>query len=66
MKTAVRLDALVHDDLDLLQLELEIARRADELRRFSVGLRDLRDRECWLRAEAEVFETRGVEFAAVA
>ena len=41
------------DDDDLLQLELLVARRADELVRLS-GSQINRNSECWLQAEAEM------------
>jgi hypothetical protein len=50
----------VLDETDLLQIELRIARRADEIaQRCSAGLDRVDDRYCWLEAEREVFSTVG-------
>jgi len=55
MTTAAFFTEFIHDNPDLLQLEVEIARRADELAdHVASGSRVETDRDCWLRAEAEV------------
>ena len=55
MKT-LRFNQCVRNETDLLQLQLLIARRADEIaqgRRHPKGQR-IRDRDCWLAAEQDV------------
>lgn len=55
MNTAELIEYAVSPEADLLQLQLEIARRADELaqsRASNDGGND--DRNCWLEAEKEV------------
>ncbi len=47
--------AVPNEDDRLLQLELRVAQRADELSQESGSVRG-RDLEHWLRAEQEVFE----------
>jgi hypothetical protein len=42
-------------ETDLTQLQLQIARRADELARANVGrLKESNDLDCWLQAEREI------------
>jgi hypothetical protein len=47
--------AVFNDDDRLMQLELRVAQRADELSQESGSVRG-RDLEHWLRAEQEIFE----------
>jgi hypothetical protein len=47
--------AVLNEDDRLLQLELRVAQRADELSQASGSVRG-RDLEHWLRAEQEIFE----------
>ena len=50
MNTVEPIDQLGMTDHDLLQVQLQIARRADELVQAGCGS----DRDCWLQAEREV------------
>jgi hypothetical protein len=55
MNTATRLPDGITDDIDLLQLQLEIARRADELRSLrGYDPECATDRDLWLEAEQDV------------
>lgn len=58
MNTAELVDDVALRMGDLLALELQIARRADELARARPGTRNENtDWECWLEAEREVLGT---------
>ena len=55
MNTAELIEYAVSPEADLLQLQLEIARRADELAQSRAGNGSgSDDRNCWLEAEKEV------------
>jgi len=55
MNSATRLPLCINDDIDLLQLELEIARRADELRSLrGYDTECATDRALWIEAEEDV------------
>ena len=55
MKTTTHFHQCVHDDADLLHLQLRIAQRADELAHVRhPKSRRISDRDCWLEAEREV------------
>ena len=55
MNTAELIEYAVSPEAELLQLQLEIARRADELAQSRAGDGSERDdRNCWIKAEKEV------------
>ena len=55
MNTAELIGHAVSPEAELLQLQLEIARRADELAQSRAGNRSRKsDRNCWIEAEKEV------------
>lgn len=55
MNTCTRFENGIHDQQDLLELQLKIARRADELSATRCSSHeDIDDWFCWIEAEREV------------
>jgi hypothetical protein len=65
MNTAEAIDSTaIPTDVDLSQLQLRIARRADTLAQRRTGSRDPKtDWECWLAAEQEELAAEGSPLA---